>query len=324
VGGQRHEELPHSYQMMLFWAGLRGAVGVALAAGFKGPNAAALRTTVLVVVVLTVIIFGGTTARMLEVLGIKVGVEEDGASSDDEEGERVGAERLWLNGRAPRWSGRASLYGREQVPFIDGGRVSGGPGGRSLSRVFSAASEEDDEYSDSGEVLPMAPQSTLSPPTAPGTQAGRGGSGGSGTHSPQIPDEPHNEWSFTSFDERYLLPLFSNSVASRTFNARKASRRAALAADRSREALELGEGDIGYDSEDDRPGRGEARRTLGPSLTTQFAGSVTDFFRNMRGGGAAASSSSLPTSPSEERRGLSERRPGSAGPSSGGGRGDHQ
>jgi sodium/hydrogen exchanger-like protein 6/7 len=39
--------------MMLFWAGLRGAVGVALAAGFKGENANALRTTVLVVVVLT-------------------------------------------------------------------------------------------------------------------------------------------------------------------------------------------------------------------------------------------------------------------------------
>ncbi|THG95059.1 hypothetical protein EW026_g6522 [Hermanssonia centrifuga] len=43
--GQRSEELPHSYQMMLFWAGLRGAVGVALAAGFKGDNAETLRIT---------------------------------------------------------------------------------------------------------------------------------------------------------------------------------------------------------------------------------------------------------------------------------------
>jgi len=277
---------------------------------------------VLVVVVLTVIIFGGTTARMLEVMGIKVGVEEDGASSDDEEGERAGAERLWLNGRAPRWSGRASLYGREQVPFSDGGRFPSGPGDRSLSRVFSATSEEDDDYSDSGEVLPMAPQSTLSPPTATGRQAGNGDSSGSGSgaHSPHLPDEPHNEWSFTSFDERYLLPLFSNSVASRTFNARKASRRAALAADRSREALELGEGETGYDSEDDRPGRSEARGNAGPSLTTHFAGSVTDFFRQMRGRGVS-SSSSLPTSPSDERQGLSERRPGSAGPSGGGGTG---
>ncbi len=68
---------------MLFWAGLRGAVGVALAAGLTGPNAFTLKATVLVVVVLTVIIFGGTTASMLEILGIKTGVIEE-IDSDDE------------------------------------------------------------------------------------------------------------------------------------------------------------------------------------------------------------------------------------------------
>ncbi|EIN05210.1 sodium/hydrogen exchanger, partial [Punctularia strigosozonata HHB-11173 SS5] len=83
--GQRTDELPHSYQMMLFWAGLRGAVGVALAAGFQGENAETLRITVLVVVVLTVVLFGGTTARMLEVLGIRTGVEDEAASSDEED-----------------------------------------------------------------------------------------------------------------------------------------------------------------------------------------------------------------------------------------------
>lgn len=77
------DELPFAYQAMLFWAGLRGAVGVALAAGLKGSNAPALRATVLVVVVLTVIIFGGTTARMLEILGIRTGVVEE-LDSDDE------------------------------------------------------------------------------------------------------------------------------------------------------------------------------------------------------------------------------------------------
>ena len=88
--GQQNEELPHSYQMMLFWAGLRGAVGVALAAGFKGPNAQTLRTTVLIVVVLTVILFGGTSARMLEILGIRTGVEdEDASSSEEEDGGRL-------------------------------------------------------------------------------------------------------------------------------------------------------------------------------------------------------------------------------------------
>lgn len=63
--GSRTDELPHSYQVMLFWAGLRGAVGVALAAGMKGDHAVALRTTVLVAVVLTVIVFGGTIGRMM-------------------------------------------------------------------------------------------------------------------------------------------------------------------------------------------------------------------------------------------------------------------
>ncbi|KAF3901820.1 hypothetical protein AA313_de0207128 [Arthrobotrys entomopaga] len=77
------DELPYAYQMMLFWAGLRGAVGVALASGFQGEISAALRATVLVVVVLTVIVFGGTTASMLEILGIRTGVVEE-IDSDDE------------------------------------------------------------------------------------------------------------------------------------------------------------------------------------------------------------------------------------------------
>ncbi|ETN40694.1 sodium/hydrogen exchanger 3 [Cyphellophora europaea CBS 101466] len=77
------DELPYNYQAMLFWAGLRGAVGVALAAGLSGENGPALRATVLVVVVLTVIIFGGTTARMLEILSIRTGVVEE-IDSDDE------------------------------------------------------------------------------------------------------------------------------------------------------------------------------------------------------------------------------------------------
>ena len=82
-GKEVADELPYSYQAMLFWAGLRGAVGVALAASLQGPNSHALRATVLVVVVLTVIIFGGTTARMLEILGIRTGVVEE-IDSDDE------------------------------------------------------------------------------------------------------------------------------------------------------------------------------------------------------------------------------------------------
>lgn len=82
-GEELVEEIPWSHQAMIYWAGLRGAVGVALAAGLTGNNGDTLRATVLVVVVLTVIIFGGTTARMLEILGIRTGVVEE-IDSDDE------------------------------------------------------------------------------------------------------------------------------------------------------------------------------------------------------------------------------------------------
>jgi sodium/hydrogen exchanger-like protein 6/7 len=76
--GRRSKDIPHACQMMLFW------VGVGLTAGFHGTNAQTLRTTVLVVVVLTVVMFGGTIrARMLKVLGIWTGVEDDRASSSD-------------------------------------------------------------------------------------------------------------------------------------------------------------------------------------------------------------------------------------------------
>ncbi|SCV01339.1 LAMI_0G10880g1_1 [Lachancea mirantina] len=78
------DEIPYQYQMMTFWAGLRGAVGVALAMGLQGEFKFTLLATVLVVVVLTVIIFGGTTAGMLDVLGIKTGCIDENDDSDDE------------------------------------------------------------------------------------------------------------------------------------------------------------------------------------------------------------------------------------------------
>lgn len=267
VRGQRSEELPHSYQMMLFWAGLRGAVGVALAAGFKGKNAGMLRTTVLVVVVLTVLMFGGTTAKMLEVLGIRTGVEDEAATSSDEEESGSG----WLGGRR----GRYGRYEDDEPSYLANGRgisssrsyrgnrgrigmhypdqngrhpysndynynynhhlASQGqrgvppspliPQGASPG-IFSAASSDTD--SEAGEVLPMAPTAGLGDASGSRTGAdvkvGRAetddraeeGSGGMATHASA-------EW-FQAIDERYLLPLFSNATASRTFHARRARR----------------------------------------------------------------------------------------------------
>ena len=78
------DEISHSYQMMIFWAGLRGAVGVALALGLQCEPKMTMLATVLVVVVLTVIFFGGTTASMLEILGIKTGCADENGDSDYE------------------------------------------------------------------------------------------------------------------------------------------------------------------------------------------------------------------------------------------------
>lgn len=87
--------------------------------------------------------------------------------------------------------------------------------------VFSAASS--DSYdSDGGEVLPLA--------SASSGPAGRGtGATGPGGPSPNVggADErgEDGKW-FQSIDERYLLPLFSNATASRTFYARRMRRAA--------------------------------------------------------------------------------------------------
>lgn len=246
--GQRHEELPHSYQMMLFWAGLRGAVGVALAAGIQGDNADALRTTILVVVVMTVVVFGGTTARMLEVLGIRVGVEDDDDSSDDEGGWNA-------------YGGELGLVGRRH------GGGGGGGGGMNNGGRHPYGDYYDDAYNSYGGSPVDSPYTgPTSGPYGPGSSSSKAFASGMGRRSRQasgtgfsagsssdggesfnepIPsaisemtqgtsstDEPSSagmvfrdgQW-FTQLDERYLLPLFSNSVASRRHNLRKASKK---------------------------------------------------------------------------------------------------
>jgi len=260
VRGQVAEELPHSYQMMLFWAGLRGAVGVALAAGFKGENAQTLRITVLVVVVLTVVVFGGTTARMLEVLGIRTGVEDEGASSDDED--EVQPRTPWLR-RGGRWgayeeeeegymaSQQAAAYGRlnHATPPRVGMHYETTPTSYNHhtssvlnnNTIFSAASS--DSYDSDGEVLPMVSTSgDVSSPGLGGKRISRDSGAlhsptGAGAAAPVAPivggagpvpgpggaTSEEGKW-FQALDERYLLPLFSNATASRTFHARKARR----------------------------------------------------------------------------------------------------
>ncbi|KAF5366804.1 hypothetical protein D9758_006575 [Tetrapyrgos nigripes] len=215
--GQRNEEIPHSYQMMLFWAGLRGAVGVALAAGFTGENAQILRMTVLVVVVLTVLLFGGTTARMLEVLGIRTGVEDEGASDSDDEDDML----RWTPGRRSSLGGRWGRYSDDDPVYANSRHstylppnynhhtqlITHPPLPHQTHGPFSAASSDSDS---DGEVLPLA-ETSHEPGAMNGGRAPRSVLGEDG------------KW-FQAIDERYLLPLFSNATASRTFHARRARR----------------------------------------------------------------------------------------------------
>ncbi|PPQ80347.1 hypothetical protein CVT25_003630 [Psilocybe cyanescens] len=248
VRGQRQEELPHSHQMMLFWAGLRGAVGVALAAGFVGPHAQMMRTTVLIVVVLTVVIFGGTTARMLEVLGIRTGVEDDaGASSDEDEAALPPSRNAFVGRGGNGVGGRWSRFAEEDTSALntpgDPRGAAGRIGTHYASRfnhqyqnshengeqspvlqgntIFSSSSS--DSYdSDGGEVLPLVPSTD------------NNGNGNNNSNEASHPPRQNSlsmsmgigedgKW-FQALDERYLLPIFSNATASRTFHARRARR----------------------------------------------------------------------------------------------------
>ncbi|ERT00733.1 sodium/hydrogen exchanger 3 [Sporothrix schenckii ATCC 58251] len=144
------DELPYNYQAMLFWAGLRGAVGVALAALLTGKDTYALKATVLVVVVLTVIIFGGTTARMLEILGIRTGVVDEIDSDDEFDIEPVGnyAKRNGGFGyNPPRVPG---TYAGSPLPLnrlgssSGGGSSGGGAGANGTKRGYYPSGSADD------------------------------------------------------------------------------------------------------------------------------------------------------------------------------------
>jgi solute carrier family 9 (sodium/hydrogen exchanger), member 6/7 len=191
------------------------------------------------VVVLTVVIFGGTTARMLEVLGIRTGVEDDaGASSDEDEPMPVPGRNAWVgsggNGRGsrflddessafvqpPREENRIGTHYNPRLynhhhQFLDQNLNNNNhhpsplsPGGA----IFSTASS--DSYDSDGDVLPLVPaphenNNNNSHPLRANTSSSMIGEDG--------------KW-FQALDERYLLPIFSNATASRTFHARRARR----------------------------------------------------------------------------------------------------
>ncbi|GAB5588505.1 monovalent cation:H+ antiporter [Umbelopsis nana] len=171
-------QLPRSHQVMLFWSGLRGAVAFALAAGLTGESGPAMRTTILVVVVLTVLIFGGTTNRMLQILGIRTGVTEhsDTSSSEDDD-EEYARRRL----RYRREHGRLNSEDSARQGLLDG--------------------DSDYDFDD----IPRASGHLHSSNRDTSEQSIGGLLSGPIGH-PIAEDTPH--W-FLSFDNKYLKPFFT-------------------------------------------------------------------------------------------------------------------
>ncbi|KAG0049247.1 monovalent cation:H+ antiporter, CPA1 (nhx1) [Gryganskiella cystojenkinii] len=199
---KRSDTLSRPHQVMLFWAGLRGAVAFALAAGLDGvKEEAALKTTILVVVVLSVIVFGGTTARMLAILGVKINcVDSEGESEDDDVG------------------GHDDYYDREREIYLSEDMYGRGSDNQALYLQSS--------YSNSELSLQSRPSDDEYVGGAGSGSSGSGSSTGSGGHydrhhsqyqrdimplpvaTANHPDDTH--W-FLSFDDRYLKPIFSRS-----------------------------------------------------------------------------------------------------------------
>ncbi|CAD1813738.1 sodium/hydrogen exchanger 3 [Candida parapsilosis] len=205
------DEISHSYQMMIFWAGLRGAVGVALAMGFGGDAKWTLLATVLVVVVLTVILFGGTTASMLEILGIKTGCIDETADSDDE-----------FDIEAPRFPLQANLTSQPNIlgsrrfmksqqkvaPFKD----STSNNSSAVNLLDNEANPNIDDGGDDEEELIGSDvdeyrSGSMSSPIYNNSTS----NGDRGVLGAILSAEEHARW-FTRFDEEVLKPVLLDTV----------------------------------------------------------------------------------------------------------------
>lgn len=226
------DEISHSYQVMIFWAGLRGAVGVALAMGLQAEAKWTLLANVLVVVVLTVILFGGTTASMLEILGIKTGCVDERAESDDEFEIETLTQRLSLSGQDAFNIGQSHTHQLGNMmsnrPFKksngaqNASNVSLGShllrsslqhyfdddvhnGSANNKSVDNLVDDDDDELVAQHEVDDL-----ISGPTSPSTNLVQLDSG-NGLLGSFLNGEEHAKW-FTRFDEEVLKPVLLDTL----------------------------------------------------------------------------------------------------------------
>ncbi|KAJ3039722.1 monovalent cation:H+ antiporter, CPA1 (nhx1) [Rhizophlyctis rosea] len=180
IHGTNRDEIPRNHQLMLWWAGLRGAIAFALSFQVSAKAGQIIRPVILVVCIVTVILLGGTTNLALTRLKIRTGVghkaeeeEDDDDDAEDTDSSDDEAED-WDDDLPGAQAGRTRQYrGREGRGVLDGG---GSPG----SGVETPDDDDVRVQVDSREV-----------------------------HR-SLWDEDMSHW-FMSFDNRWLKPLFTRS-----------------------------------------------------------------------------------------------------------------
>ncbi|ANZ77323.1 BA75_05109T0 [Komagataella pastoris] len=193
------DEIPPNYQMMIFWAGLRGAVGVALAMGLQGEAKSSLLATVLVVVVLTVILFGGTTAGMLETLNIRVGVIDEQESDDEFDIEAP--KPMQLNQIIPGTTPVYSIYSDAAGSRSRTGSQQSFYNNEDEDAADAPPDMNDDEMtSDLDDIPPMANQAQSSKINLQ-----------SMSFNNLLSMDDHAKW-FTHFDEQVLKPVLLDNL----------------------------------------------------------------------------------------------------------------
>jgi len=70
-GRPNDKQVPVKMQLVLWFAGLRGAIAYALAENMPGPNKEVYATTTLIICMFTTFVLGGTTEKMLTEMGMK-------------------------------------------------------------------------------------------------------------------------------------------------------------------------------------------------------------------------------------------------------------
>ncbi|KAJ3069649.1 monovalent cation:H+ antiporter, CPA1 (nhx1) [Podochytrium sp. JEL0797] len=183
--------LPKSYQTILWWSGLRGAIAFALSFELSSPSAAAMRTTTLVVCVVSVIGLGGTVGHALEQCHIRTGVVEPGEDGESEEEEEDWEDGIALSGGEGVFVGRGRGAGR---------RGSGG-GVRSVSEHGVRGSTDGGREGYGGEEDYFAGSNSVDRHAATAAISSSAGEMGDS-------EIEARHW-FLDFDNKWMKPLFT-------------------------------------------------------------------------------------------------------------------